>query len=290
MTRAAPLALLALAAAACRHDNPPVTRAIAWDSPRTAELAARACMDCHSNETHWPWTSYVPGIGWLVTTDVHRARCHMNLSEWDGPNEDAWDAPDEIRDGDMPLGLYTAAHRDARLTDSELEELAAGFERTFAADPPLPGEPCEDRDDRDDRVERDDDRARRAAPTRRAPPPEDRATLRRLALVAVAAGGTRALDEGVAALIVDGSATPYRGRFTSAAGRCALRLDAEAAGLAFITHDCAQTPEGWRVEGALTRDGATAPATWRLERPAGPADPVTGRTEHGSVALRLIRR
>lgn len=35
------------------HDNPPVTRAVQWDSPRSEELARRACYDCHSNETKW---------------------------------------------------------------------------------------------------------------------------------------------------------------------------------------------------------------------------------------------
>ena len=36
------------------HTNPPVIAEPAWDSPRTRELAARACFDCHSNETKWP--------------------------------------------------------------------------------------------------------------------------------------------------------------------------------------------------------------------------------------------
>jgi len=37
------------------HQNPPVTGEPAWDSPRTRELFFRACKDCHSNETTWPW-------------------------------------------------------------------------------------------------------------------------------------------------------------------------------------------------------------------------------------------
>ena len=146
MPRATPL-LTALLLVGCKLDNPPVTQSITWDSERTEELARRACYDCHSNETKWPWTSYVPILGSIVASDVHRARCHMNFSEWDGPNEEAWDAPDEIRDGDMPLGAYTMMHSKARLTDEELDALARGFELTFAIDPPLPGEACdEDRD------------------------------------------------------------------------------------------------------------------------------------------------
>ena len=157
----APLALALVAALGCRHDNPPTTQEIVWDSPRTEALARLACYDCHSNETHWPWTSWMPIAGSIVTGDVHRGRCHMNFSEWDRPNGEAWDAPDEIRDGDMPLGAYTAMHKSARLTDAELEELAQGFERTFANDPPLPGEACEDDHDGREREDRDDDDRRR---------------------------------------------------------------------------------------------------------------------------------
>src|ERR1700761_7803450 len=36
------------------HANPRTTMEPTWDSPRTRELAKRACFDCHSNETRWP--------------------------------------------------------------------------------------------------------------------------------------------------------------------------------------------------------------------------------------------
>jgi hypothetical protein len=42
-----------------RHTNPPVTQEPRWDQPRTRALAVRACFDCHSNETVWPWYSRV---------------------------------------------------------------------------------------------------------------------------------------------------------------------------------------------------------------------------------------
>ena len=128
----------------CRLDNPPTTRDIVWADAETEALARRACYDCHSNETHWPWYARAPVVGSIVAGDVHRGRCHMNFSEWDGPNEEAWDAPDEVRDGDMPLGMYTAAHEEAQLTPDERDRLAAGLAATFAADPPREGEACED--------------------------------------------------------------------------------------------------------------------------------------------------
>ncbi|MEZ4321639.1 MAG: heme-binding domain-containing protein [Myxococcota bacterium] len=134
-----------LFASACGlPDNPPVTQEIQWVDAETEALARRACYDCHSNETHWKGSHRWPIVNSLVRSDVKRARCVMNLSEWDGPNEEAWEASDALIDGEMPLGLYKSSHPDARLTDDEIVRLAEGFEATFAIDPPLPGERCDD--------------------------------------------------------------------------------------------------------------------------------------------------
>jgi hypothetical protein len=60
--------------------NPQVTAQINWDSPQTQALFERACQDCHSNETTWPWYSYVAPASWLVYYDVQRGRSELNLS------------------------------------------------------------------------------------------------------------------------------------------------------------------------------------------------------------------
>lgn len=139
-------------------DNPVVTREIQWADAETEALARRACYDCHSNETHWTAGHHVPIVRSIVVGDVRRGRCHMNFSEWDGPNEDAWDAVDELLDGDMPLKMYLATHQEARLTDDERMRLAEGLAATFEIDPPLDGDRCDDDDDRtDDLEDRDDD-------------------------------------------------------------------------------------------------------------------------------------
>ena len=56
------------------HTNPPVIVEPAWDSPRTRELAVRACFDCHSNETKWPSYSHVAPLSWVVQRHV-RLHC-----------------------------------------------------------------------------------------------------------------------------------------------------------------------------------------------------------------------
>src|SRR5437763_16733491 len=65
------------------HSNPPTIREPDWDSPRTRELAVRACFDCHSNETRWPWYANVAPFSWVVQRDVESARDVVNFSAWD---------------------------------------------------------------------------------------------------------------------------------------------------------------------------------------------------------------
>ncbi len=60
--------------------TPPVTTPIKWDSPQTEQLARRACMDCHNNETVWPWYSYVAPVSWEIYYDVVRGRQQLNFS------------------------------------------------------------------------------------------------------------------------------------------------------------------------------------------------------------------
>lgn len=116
--------------------NPPVVREVAWDKPRTGELARRACYDCHSNETVWPWYSSVAPASWLIAKDVNEGREHLNFSEWDGPNEGLDEVIGMLETREMPLPQYVVLHPSAALTEPEITELIRGLRRTFAADPP----------------------------------------------------------------------------------------------------------------------------------------------------------
>ena len=116
--------------------NPPVRREPNWDSPRTRELAVRACFDCHSNQTQYPWYSYVAPASWLVNKDINEARSKMNFSEWDLVQREAMAAPEQIEKGDMPLPIYVPLHPEARLSAEEKAALIHGIEATLAADRP----------------------------------------------------------------------------------------------------------------------------------------------------------
>lgn len=113
------------------HVNPPVAAEPAWDSPETRALARRACFDCHSNETEWPVYSNLAPVSWLVQHDVVEGRAALNFSEWQRPQEEADEAAEEVRDGEMPLPIYAVMHAHARLSGPERERLARGLERTL---------------------------------------------------------------------------------------------------------------------------------------------------------------
>ncbi len=117
------------------HTNPPVVAEPPWDSPRTRELFFRACADCHSNETRWPWYSHIAPASWLIARDVQKGRSEFNVSEWGThPNKHAHEAAEEVEKGKMPPKLYALFHRSARLSPSEKEELIRGLIATFGGE------------------------------------------------------------------------------------------------------------------------------------------------------------
>src|SRR5690242_7574225 len=61
------------------HANPAIIQEPRWDSPRTRELAVRACFNCHSNETRWPWYANFAPASWMVQFDVEAARSIINF-------------------------------------------------------------------------------------------------------------------------------------------------------------------------------------------------------------------
>lgn len=129
---AAVLVLIQLVPFGRDHKNPPVTGTPQWDSPKTEELFNRACKDCHSNQTAWPWYSNVAPVSWVTGLDVKIGRAKFNVSEWGREGKNKGDeAAEETREGKMPPWFYLPAHPEAKLTPSEKEELVKGLVATF---------------------------------------------------------------------------------------------------------------------------------------------------------------
>ena len=105
--------------------NPPVTGAMVFPQD-VKSIIQRSCLDCHSNETVWPWYSSIAPVSWLVSKDVAKGRKKLNFSEWDSYTDKRQrhklkEILEEIDEGEMPMPIYTFIHSDATLTDNEKE-------------------------------------------------------------------------------------------------------------------------------------------------------------------------
>jgi hypothetical protein len=103
--------------------NPPV-RSEVDAPPDVVALLRRACYDCHSYETQWPWYSHVAPISWILAHHVEEGRRELNFSEWpildfEAQGHDLKDIEEQIAEGKMPLRSYRLMHPEARLDEAE---------------------------------------------------------------------------------------------------------------------------------------------------------------------------
>jgi len=115
------------------HANPPVQSEPNWDSQQTRELTRRACFDCHSNETTWPWYSNIAPMSWLVQHNADEGRRILNFSTWKqgGAGREAGESLEAVAEGFMPPADYLLAHPNARLSQDEKKALLDGLRATI---------------------------------------------------------------------------------------------------------------------------------------------------------------
>jgi cytochrome c551/c552 len=117
--------------------NPPISADIAAPSD-VAVLLRRACYDCHSNETVWPWYSRIAPISWLVAHDVHEGRDDLNFSAWATygvatRGKKLTKTQEEVADGEMPPWYYVLMHPAARLGTADNDRLRAWVTEEIAS-------------------------------------------------------------------------------------------------------------------------------------------------------------
>ena len=156
------LILLLLQVPPVARTNPPVESEITAP-PAVTGVLRRACYDCHSNETKWPWYGYVAPVSWVLADHVAGGRAEVNFSAWDRytPAQQAelrheiWEQVAEAR---MPLPGYLLLHADARLAGADQDAI-----RAWANDLPrrdnasIEAGSVHHRDDADDEDDEDDE-------------------------------------------------------------------------------------------------------------------------------------
>lgn len=92
-------------------------------------MLKESCYDCHSNETAYPWYSYVAPVSWLVVRDIKLGREELNFSHWESQSKmdkakNLDKIIDEVTDENMPMPIYTIMHASAKLSDEDRHVIA----------------------------------------------------------------------------------------------------------------------------------------------------------------------
>jgi len=129
--------------------NPPVSGDLS--APADVEhILRRACYDCHSNETRWPWYAGVAPTSWLVHHDIAEGRQRLNFSDWADYASDPGTVCQKLREiaqsassGAMAPSYYLLLHHDARLTDDERNRIAQWAQQEIDRQSARPDAPTE---------------------------------------------------------------------------------------------------------------------------------------------------
>jgi len=91
-------------------------------------VLAKACNDCHTNNTNYPWYTRIQPIHWWLNNHIKEGKGHLNFDEYTNRNlrsqyHKMEEIVEQVKEGEMPLESYTWMHNDANLTEAEKTEL-----------------------------------------------------------------------------------------------------------------------------------------------------------------------
>jgi len=106
-----------------------------------AQVLQKACYDCHSDNTRYPWYNNIQPVAWWLNNHITDGKKELNFSEYGKRTlpkqaKKLKKIAKEIQEGDMPLSSYTLIHKDAVLTDAEKKMLidwATGLSQQISA-------------------------------------------------------------------------------------------------------------------------------------------------------------
>lgn len=87
-------------------------------------ILAKACNDCHSNNTRYPWYSKIQPVHWWLDKHIKEGKKGVNFDEYTSKRlryqyHKMEEVIEQLKDGKMPLNSYTWTHKDARLSADE---------------------------------------------------------------------------------------------------------------------------------------------------------------------------
>ncbi len=104
--------------------NYEVDKSLEIQAPKEVmSIFKRACYDCHSNSTNWPWYSKIAPFSWVISDHVDVGRKWLNFSTWQSYTKE--EKEEKLEDiyrtvyAVMPLQSYVKFHEEADLTKEE---------------------------------------------------------------------------------------------------------------------------------------------------------------------------
>jgi len=87
-------------------------------------ILAKACNDCHSNKTEYPWYANIQPAAFWLNDHVVDGKRHFNFNEFNKYRiakqyKKLEECIEEVKEGEMPLESYTIIHKNAILTEAE---------------------------------------------------------------------------------------------------------------------------------------------------------------------------
>ncbi len=100
-----------------------------------APILEKACYDCHTNNSRYPWYSKIQPVAWWLDNHIREGKSHLNLDEFLSYSAKKQDHKMEevietVKENVMPLDSYTWTHHDARLTQKEKETIVSWADQT----------------------------------------------------------------------------------------------------------------------------------------------------------------
>ncbi len=91
-------------------------------------ILTKACNDCHSNNTVYPWYSNIQPVGWWLQHHVNEGKGELNFDSFAvysprRQHHKLEELEEMVEHGDMPLPSYTWIHKNAILTEAEKQTL-----------------------------------------------------------------------------------------------------------------------------------------------------------------------
>jgi hypothetical protein len=97
--------------------------------PKNVETILRtSCYDCHSNNTNYPWYSYIQPARFFMEHHIKKAKENLNFNEFGKyskrKQENKLDRiVKQIKSDEMPLASYTLIHKNATLSATQKKEV-----------------------------------------------------------------------------------------------------------------------------------------------------------------------